>query len=83
MRDPYRLLATRKTYGQCHGGVFQQQATKECLNEKWFISPEDTGAKSRPGAYTITRSFPRSVLGWMTPSEFAAKSVGYQNMQPD
>ncbi|WP_141399373.1 integrase core domain-containing protein [Kosakonia pseudosacchari] len=34
-------------------------------------------------AYNYNQRRPHSALGWMTPSEFAEKSAGCQNMQPD
>lgn len=61
---------------------FNGRLRQEYLNENWFMSLEDARCKSRPGAYTMTRVVPHSALGWMTPSEFAEKSAGCQNMQP-
>ena len=38
---------------------FNDRLRQECLNESWFRMP---GAKSKPGAYTITRVVP--ILRW-------------------
>jgi transposase InsO family protein len=68
-------LYTRECLGICVG--------KECLNENGFMSLVDARCKIEAWRIHYNQSRPHSALGWMTPSEFAEKSAGCQNMQPD
>lgn len=61
---------------------FNGRLRKECLNENWFISLEDARCKIEALRIHCNQTRPHSELGWMTPSEFAEKSAGWQNMQP-
>lgn len=60
---------------------FNDSLRQECLNEKWFMSVEDARCKIEGWRIHYNQSRPHSSLGWMTPSEFADKSAGCQNMQ--
>ncbi|WP_394817922.1 integrase core domain-containing protein [Citrobacter koseri] len=60
---------------------FNGRLRQECLNENWFMSLEDARCKIKAGRIHYNQSRPHSALGWMTPSEFAEKSAGCQNMQ--
>lgn len=53
------------------------------MNENGFMSLED--ARYKIEAWRIHKNLkrPHFAWGWMTPSEFAEKSAGCQNMQPD
>jgi len=59
---------------------FNGRLRQERLNENWFMSLED--ARCKIGAWRIRHNQrrPHSALGWMTPSEFAEKSAGSQNI---
>ncbi len=46
------------------------------------MSLKDARSKIKTWRDTIIR-VPHSALSWMTPSEFAKKSAGCQNMQPE
>ncbi|PKE28805.1 hypothetical protein CWS43_20665 [Rahnella sp. AA] len=46
------------------------------------MSMEDARCKIEAWRIHYSQSRPHSALGWMTPSEFAEKSVGCQNKQP-
>ena len=61
---------------------FNGRLRQECLNEKWFMSLEDARCKIEAWRIHYNQRRLHSALGWMTPSEFAEKSVGCQNMQP-
>lgn len=61
---------------------FNGRLRQECLNENWFMSLEDARCKIEVWRIHYNQSRPHSALGWMTPSEFAEKSAGCQNMQP-
>ena len=61
---------------------FNGRLRQECLNENWFMSMEDARCKIEAWRIHYNQSRPHSALGWMTPSEFAEKSAGCQNMQP-
>ena len=62
---------------------FNDRLRQECLNENWFKSLEDARCKIEAWRIHYNQSRPHSALGWMTPSEFAEKSAGCQNMQPE
>lgn len=62
---------------------FNGRLREECLNENGFMSLEDTRCKIEALRLHYNQRRPHSALGWMTPSEFAGKSAGCQNMQPD
>ncbi|WP_423825998.1 IS3 family transposase [Serratia liquefaciens] len=62
---------------------FNGRLRQECLNENWFMSVEDARCKIEGWRIHYNQSRPHSALGWMTPSEFAEKSAGCQNMQPE
>lgn len=62
---------------------FNGRFRDECLNESWFMSLEDARCKIEAWCIHYNQSRPHSALGWMTPSEFAEKSAGCQNMQPE
>ncbi|WP_308317742.1 integrase core domain-containing protein, partial [Serratia marcescens] len=47
-----------------------------------FMSLEDARCKIEAWRIHYNQRRPHSALGWMTPSEFAEKSAGCQNMQP-
>ncbi|WP_210497802.1 integrase core domain-containing protein, partial [Pantoea ananatis] len=51
--------------------------------ENGFMSLEDARCKIEAWRIHYNQRRPHSALGWMTPSEFAGKSAGCQNMQPD
>ncbi|HCB2860461.1 TPA: IS3 family transposase [Klebsiella aerogenes] len=61
---------------------FNGRLRQECLNENWFMSLEDARCKIEAWRIHYNEKRPHSALGWMTPSEFAEKSAGCQNMQP-
>lgn len=61
---------------------FNGRLRQECLNENWFMSLEDARCKIEAWRIHYNQRRPHSALGWMTPSEFAEKSVDCQNMQP-
>ncbi|EPM4714377.1 IS3 family transposase, partial [Serratia marcescens] len=61
---------------------FNGRLRQECLNENWFMSLEDARCKIEAWRIHYNQRRPHSALGWMTPSEFAEKSAGCQNMQP-
>lgn len=61
---------------------FNGRLRQECLNENWFMSLKDAWCKIEAWRKHYNQKRPHSVLGWMTPSEFAEKSAGCQNMQP-
>lgn len=61
---------------------FNGRLRQECLNENWFMSLEDARCKIEAWRIHYNQRGPHSALGWMTPSEFAEKSAGCQNMQP-
>ena len=62
---------------------FNGRLRQECLNENWFMSLEDARCKIEAWRVHYNQRHPHSALGWMTPSEFAEKSAGWQNMQPN
>ncbi len=62
---------------------FNGRLRQECLNENWFMSLEDARCKIEACRIHYNQRRPHSALGWMTPTEFAKKSAGCQNMQPD
>ncbi|SFU20582.1 putative transposase [Kosakonia arachidis] len=62
---------------------FNGRLRQECLNENGFMSLEDARCKIEAWRIHYNQRRPHSALGWMTPSEFAEKSAGCQNMQPD
>ena len=62
---------------------FNGRLRQECLNENWFMSLEDTRCKIEAWRVHYNQRHPHSALGWMTPSEVAEKSAGWQNMQPN
>lgn len=62
---------------------FNGRLRQECLNENWFMSLEDVRCKIKACRIHYNQTRPHSTLGWMTPSEFAEKSDGCKNMQPD
>ncbi len=47
------------------------------------MSLEDARCKIEAERIHYNQSRPHSALGWMIPSEFAEKSAGCQNMQPE
>ncbi|MGP2502525.1 integrase core domain-containing protein [Pantoea ananatis] len=53
------------------------------MNENWLMSLEGARCKIEACRIHYNQRRPNSALVWMTPSEFAGKSAGYQNMQPD
>jgi putative transposase len=57
---------------------FNGRLRQECLNVNWFMSL----CKIEAWRIHYNQRRPHSALGWMTPSEFAEKSAGCQNMQP-
>ena len=61
---------------------FNGRLRQECLNENWFMSLEDARCKIEAWRIHYNQSRHHSALGWMTPSEFAEKSAGCQNTQP-
>lgn len=61
---------------------FNGRLRQECLNENWFMSLEDARCKIEAWRIHCNQRRPHSALGWMTPSAFAEKSAGCQNMQP-
>ena len=61
---------------------FNGRLRQECLNENWFMSLEDAQCKIEAWRIHYNQRGSHSALGWMTPSEFAEKSAGCQNMQP-
>ncbi|KAA0897345.1 transposase [Enterobacter hormaechei] len=54
--------------------------TLQQCHENWFMSLEDARSKIEAWRIHYNQKRPHSTLGWMTPSEFAEKSVGCQNM---
>jgi len=60
---------------------FNGRLQQECLNENGFMSLED--ARSKIKAWRVHYNQCPTILGWMTPFEFAEKSSGCQNMQPE
>lgn len=64
------------TVGVCGG-------TSVGLNENWFMSVEDARCKIEGWRIHYNQSLPHSALCWIIPSEFAEKSAGCQNMQPE
>ena len=61
---------------------FNGRLRQECLNENWFMSLEDARCKIEAWRIHYNQRRPHSALDWMTPSEFAEKSVGCKNIQP-
>ncbi|HBC8114612.1 TPA: IS3 family transposase [Raoultella planticola] len=61
---------------------FNGKLRQECLNENWLVSLEDARCKIEAWCIHYNQRRPHSALGWMTPSEFAEKPAGWQNMQP-
>ena len=61
---------------------FNGRLCQECLNENGFVSMEDARCKIEAWRIHYNQSRTHSALGWMTPSEFAKKSDGCQNIQP-
>ncbi|WP_410476971.1 MULTISPECIES: integrase core domain-containing protein [Klebsiella pneumoniae complex] len=61
---------------------FNGRLRQECLNENGFMSPGDARCKIEAWHIHYNQRRLHSALGWMTPSEFAEKSAGCQNMQP-
>ncbi len=61
---------------------FNGRLRQECLNENWFMSLEDARCKIEAWRIHYNQRRPHSALGWMTPSEFAAKSAGCQDKKP-
>ena len=61
---------------------FNGRLRQECLNENGFMFLEDARCKIEDWRIHYNQRRPHSTLGWITPSEFAEKSVGCQNMQP-
>jgi len=61
---------------------FNGRLREECLNENWFMSLEDARCKIEACRIHDNQGRPHSALGWMTPSQFAGKYAGCQNMQP-
>ncbi|WP_371558854.1 IS3 family transposase [Pantoea sp. OXWO6B1] len=62
---------------------FNGRLREEGLNENGFMSLEDARSKIEAWRIHYNQRRPHSALGWMTPSEFAGKSAGCQNIQPD
>ncbi|WP_228389059.1 transposase, partial [Rahnella sp. RcJ3] len=62
---------------------FNGRLRQECLNENGFMSLKGARCKIEAWRIHYNQSRPHSTLGWMTPSEFAEKSAGCQNMQPE
>ncbi len=59
---------------------FNGRLREECLNENGFMSLEDARCKIEACRIHYNQRRPYSALDWMTPSEFAEKSAGCQNM---
>ncbi|BEH97496.1 hypothetical protein KB20921_02230 [Edwardsiella ictaluri] len=78
-----RLLPPWNTDGQRDGGSFNGRLRQACLNENGFISLEDARCKIETCRIHDNQRHPHCAPGWMTPSEFAEKSAGCQNMQPE
>src|SRR6185437_9616191 len=53
---------------------FNGKLRQECLNENWLMSPEDVQCKLESWRIHYNQSRPYSALGWMTPSEFSART---------
>ena len=62
---------------------FNGRLRQECLNENWFMSLEDARCPIEAWRIHYNQSRPHSELDWMTASEFAEKSAGCQNMEPE
>jgi len=56
---------------------------RNVLFENWFMPLEDARCKIQGWRILYNQSRPHSALSWMTSSEFAEKSAGCQNMQPE
>ena len=59
---------------------FNDRLRQECLNENWFKSLENARCKIEAWRIHYNQRRLHSALGWITPSEFAEKSAGWQNM---
>ncbi len=61
---------------------FNGKLPQKCLNENWSMPLEDARCKIESWRIHYNQRRPHLALDWMTPSEFAKKSAGCQNMRP-
>ena len=61
---------------------FNGRFRDEYLNEHWFSDILHARKAINDWWQDYNEFRPHSALGWMTSSEFAEKSAGWQNMQP-
>jgi len=53
--------------------AFNARARQECLNQHWFLSLEDARVKISRWREEYNRERPHSMLGYLTPEEYAAQ----------
>ncbi|MDH3468871.1 MAG: transposase, partial [Gammaproteobacteria bacterium] len=63
--------------------AFNARARQECLNQHWFLSLEDARAKISRWREEYNRERPHSMLGYLTPEEYAAQRTDAREDKQD